>query len=402
MYDLNRRRLLGAGIAGATILAAPSLVFAQSAPVVIGTVLPRQGPFALHGEAATMGIKVALDQVGNKVLGRPIKLIAYDDPNPLGAQQNMQKMIQEDKVCAVIGGNNSSTGLAMASVAARAKMPTIVTAAAAPRITGKNCDRYVFRVNASTLVYAHLLARQLLPISKKWYFLVGDYAYGQETYQALKGELVAGGGTDMGMYAAQVGTTDFSSVILKIREAKPDMIALGIAGNDLAAFLKQYDEFGLRGKIPLASLTVGDEDLWAQTNPAGIMGKFWHFNNPANSHAEKSLNEAVVKATGHPASQSCALAWVATRMLIAAIEKEKSIEPAAIVHGLEVVRPADVPGYFREWDHQFISPLVIGQMRDKISDKYDPLTVISKPMRPDEVEAMYGTKQASLCTMTSL
>src|SRR5690606_21054855 len=134
-----------------------------------------------------------------------------------------------------------------------AKVPTIISAALAREITGKNCSRYVFRNNAPPPVYARLLARQLLPIGKKWYFLVGAYAYGQEAYQVLKAELLAAGGQDLGMDAASVGPTDFSAVILKMRQARPDVIVLGIAGADLAAFLKQYNEFGLRGRIPLAS-----------------------------------------------------------------------------------------------------------------------------------------------------
>ena len=88
---LNRRQILRTAGAAAAALGAPGLVFSQAgSPVKIGSVLPRQGPFALQGEATSLGIRVALEQAGNKVLGRPIQLVAYDEPNPLGAQQNMQ------------------------------------------------------------------------------------------------------------------------------------------------------------------------------------------------------------------------------------------------------------------------------------------------------------------------
>jgi branched-chain amino acid transport system substrate-binding protein len=356
----------------------------------------------LQGVATTLGIKVALEQAGQQVLGRPIQWVAYDAPNPLGALQNLQKLVQEDKVAAVIGGSNSATGLAIASVAAQAKMPTIISAALAKEITGKNCNRYVFRNNATPVVYARLLAQQLLPLGKKWYFLVGNYAYGHEAYQMLKAELLAAGGQDMGMDAASVGTTDFSSVILKIRQAKPDVIALGIAGTDLASFLKQYDEFGLRGKIPLGSLTIADEEIWAQSNPSGMMGKYWHFNNPHNSPQEKAFVDAVQKQVGHPPSQSCAQGWVCARMVLAAIEKEKSAEPAALIRGLETVRPAGVPGYFRDWDHQFITRLVVTQVKDTVTDKYDALRIINKPMTLAEYEPLYGTKEEVGCTLGSV
>lgn len=69
---LNRRQILRTAGAAAAALGAPGLVFSQAgSPVKIGSLLPRQGPFALQGEATSLGIKVALEQAGNKVLGRP-------------------------------------------------------------------------------------------------------------------------------------------------------------------------------------------------------------------------------------------------------------------------------------------------------------------------------------------
>jgi branched-chain amino acid transport system substrate-binding protein len=342
-----------------------------------------------------------MEQAGGQVMGRPLELVAYDEPNPLGAQQNMQKLIQEDKVAAVIGGSNSATGLAIASVAARAKVPTIISSALAREITGKNCSPYVFRDNATVPTYARLLARHLLPQGKKWYFLVGAYAYGQEVYASLRDELLAAGGQDLGVDQASVGTTDFSAVILKIRQASPDVVVLGIAGADLAAFLKQYNEFGLRGRIPLASLTVADEELWSQTGISGIFGKGWHYTDPQLSPAEKALNEAVRKQTGRPASLSNFHGWVALRMLLAGIEKAQSTEAARIVRGLEAVRPPAVPAHYRDWDHQLISRLLVVRVRDKVTDKYDPVEIISGTMTPAQLEALHGTRAEVGCTMAA-
>lgn len=402
MFKFNRRQVLQAGAAGIGIVGAPHLAFGQGAPIKIGAILPRQGPFAVHGEAAARGIQVALDQVGNRVKGRPVELITYDDPTPQTAQQNMRKLIDENKVVAVIGGNNSATGLGLAAVAAETRTPTIITAAVPREITGKNCSPYVFRVNQTADVYAKQLAREALPVGKRWYFLYGAYAFGQESYRLLKQELTAAGGSDVGADAAPVGTSDFSSVILKIRQAKPDMIMLAIAGNDLVSFLKQYDEFGLRGKIPLATIAIADEDLWAQTNPAGLVGKFWHFNNPRNSPAEVALNEAVMKASGRPASQSTALAWVGMRLLLEGIDKAKDTNAASIVAGIEQARPNGLGGYFRAWDHQYMAAPVIGQVREKVANKYDPLEIVSKPLSAAEVETLHGTQQESECKMPKL
>lgn len=401
--NFSRRKVLRVAGGSTAVLAVPRFGLAQAnAPIKLGSLLSRLEPFALQGEATTLGLKIALEQANYTVFGRKIEWVACDEPNPLGAQQNMQKLAQEDKVAAVIGGSNSATGLAIASVAAQAKMPTIISAALAKEITGKNCNHYVFRHNATPIVHARRLARQMLSLGKRCHFQVGNYAYGHQACVMLKAELLAAGGKDMGMDAASVGTTDFSSIILKIRQARPDVIALGIAGTDLASFLKQYEEFGLRGKIPVGSLTIADEEIWAQPNPSGVMGKYWHFNNPQNSAQERAFSVAVQKAVGHPPSQSCAQGWVCTRMILAAIEKEKSAEPAAIVRGLETVRPDGVPGYYRDWDHQFITRLVVTQVKDTVTDKYDALRIINKPMTLAEYEPLYGTKEEVGCTLGAI
>jgi branched-chain amino acid transport system substrate-binding protein len=315
------------------------LVIAADMPVRIGAVLPRQGGFALQGEASALGIKIALGMANDQVLGRPAELIIYDDPTPMDAQTNMRKLIEEQKVCAILGGTNSASGLAIASLGGEMKVPTIITAAGVREITGKNCNPYVFRTNAYNSIYTTLVSKHLLPLGKRWYFVVGAYAYGLEVYRLVKIEVESAGGADLGMDATPIGTTDFSSIILKIRQAKPDVIVLGIAALDLASFLKQFQEYGMQ--IPLAGVAIGDEELWTlESSPKSmLLGKYWQYNNPANTMEEVQLNDAVIKATGHPASQSCAAGWVSMRMLLAGIENAKSLEPLAIVRGLEC--PAD-------------------------------------------------------------
>jgi branched-chain amino acid transport system substrate-binding protein len=394
---VDRRRLLALATG---LVAKPYLARAQNTPIKIGAVLPQQGPFALYGEAAGLGMKIALEMAGGKIMGSPVQLIVYDDPNPAGAQQNVNKLIESDKVCALIGGMTSASALAISSVGAAAKVPTIVPQATVRDITGKSCSKYVFRVNAFTKVYTSLMAPQLQSYGKRWYFLVGAYAYGQEVYQLMKDELAAAGGQDVGMDAVPVGTTDFSSYILKIRQSNPDAIVLGVAGSDLSAYLKQHQEFGQRTLLAIPALS--DEELWAlqPSHPALLVGKFWHYNNPDNSPEEAILNAAVNKATGHPATLGCVTSWISLRMLQAAIESAQSTNPLAIARGLEQARSPGVRGYFREWDHQMIWRPIVARVRDKIVDRFDDISILSEDNPPVNVEALYGTRDQSVCKMS--
>lgn len=399
MHSIHRRTFLRTSAAGALMLAAPSIIRAQGDAIRIGVLMPTQGVFALHGEAGRQGIEFALAQNDGKAMGRPVQLIHGDESSPLEAQQNMTRLIEEEQVSAVIGGSNSGPGLAIQSVAGQARVPTVISGATAKDITGKACNPYVFRVNAPGPAYARLLTRALLPTGKNWYFVYGAYSFGQDAYTTAKAELLAAGGIEAGADSAPVGTTDFSSVILKIRQASPEIVVLAIGGNDLASFLKQYSEFGMRGKIPIAAVTIDDYELWAQTDPTGIFGKFWHSNNPANTPEEMALNDAVLEITGHPATQANANAWVGMRMLLSAIDQAASLEPEAVLAALQTVKPQGVRGFFREWDHQFIAPLVLGKVRDPVTDKYDALEIIYTPATPEEAESLYDTQDQSECEM---
>src|SRR3954470_23129828 len=125
---ISRRDMLKFGgvmaAASAFSVAAPTILRAQGADAAkIGLVFAKQGVWTAQGELLATGAQMALDEVGGQLLGRKIDLVWYDEPNPQSAQQNMQKLVEEDKAIAVVGGTNSGTSLAMASVAARSKVP---------------------------------------------------------------------------------------------------------------------------------------------------------------------------------------------------------------------------------------------------------------------------------------
>ena len=405
MRAIHRRTFLRTSAAGALLLAAPAIVRGQSGePVKIGVSMPTQGVFALHGEAGRQGIDIALAQHGGTVLaGRPVQLIHADESTPLEAQQNVTRLIEQDEVVAIIGGSNSGPGLAIQSVVAQAHIPAIITGATAKEITGGACNPLHFpgqrswtRLRPTSDPPPDEMGREELVLRLRRLCLRRGRLHDRAR------RIAGGGGTEAGADAMPVGTTDFSSVILKIRQASPDYVMLAIGGNDLASFLKQYAEFGLRGTIPIAAGTIDDFELWAQTDPVGIYAKFWHFNNPANTPEEMAMNEEVMKIAGRPATQANANAWVGMRMLLAAIDQANSLEAAAIVEALGSVQPQGVQGRFREWDHQFIAPLVLGEVRDEITDKYDVLEITYTPATIEEAEKFYDAQAQSECKMAAM
>jgi branched-chain amino acid transport system substrate-binding protein len=327
----SRRKMLqttGKTVAGGVLaMGMPGLLRAQGpAPVKIGMVFAKQGTWTVQGEQLASGVRMALDEVGGKILGHPVELVWYDEPNPQSAQQNMQKLIDEDKVVAVIGGSNSGTSLAMSSVAKRARIPYITPNAAAAAVTGKECTPYTFRTLTTTMVASRALAPALLAVGKKWFFLTANYAFGQDIYSSMSSLLKEAKGTEAGSDLAPLGTTDYSSFILKIRQAKPDVVVAGLPGGDLSTFLKQWAEMGMKGKIPIACPIIGDADLWSIGAAAatGYYGKPWHFSSPGNPAADKAFAKAYMDKHGKPASDKVWLGWFTMRALIASTRPNRS------------------------------------------------------------------------------
>ena len=194
----RRQALLGAATLGAaTPLGMPYIANAAAAePIKIGLLLAKTGDIAAQTEYLANGSYLALEERGNTIMGRPAELVWYDEPSPQGSQQNMQKLAQEAKVSAILGGSLSSNALAEEAAAAQLKIPFIIGNAAATEITGAKCNRYTFRLNTPVAVQAAMFAPYIMEYGKKWYFLTAAYAFGQDIAKSFKELLAEAGGTE--------------------------------------------------------------------------------------------------------------------------------------------------------------------------------------------------------------
>lgn len=405
----ERRALIGA-FAGAVALSTFGLGAAQAqsdGPIRIGMIYAKQGPGAAIGQYLRRGSELAVEQAGGKVLGRPIELIWLDEPNPQVSQQNMQRLIDENKVVAVVGGNYSSSALAMMSVANREKIPLILTGAAASEITGKNCSRYTFRTQATVPVQMEGLMPYVSQIGKKVYFITASYAFGQDILRASRALLKKVGATEVGVDEVPINTADYSSYILKIRQAKPDVIVGGLVGGDFSNFLKQWNEMGMKDKIPYAAIAVTDTDFWDVGPQAstGIYVKPWYYNNPKNTAAEKKMIADFMKKYNEPPSDKTWSGWMGMRALLESIEAAGSTDSKAIVTQLEKWRNTEegFPFFFRDWDHQMVRPAVIVGVKKQITDKWDYFDVLKNTSdTAADTEKAFGAKEDIGCVMPPL
>src|SRR5580692_52191 len=314
LFVPRRQMLLGAAAVGASPLAMPFIAKAAD-PIRIGVLLAKTGQIAPQTEYLAQGTYLALEERGNKIMGQPAELVWLDEPSPQGATQNMQKLVQENKVCAILGGSLSSNALAEEATAAQLKIPFVCDNAAATDITGKNCNRYTFRLNTPVLVQSRMIAPYALGFGKKWYFITASYAFGQDILRASRALLKEAGGTEVGVDEVPLNTPDYSSFILKIRQAKPDVVLGGLSAGDLSTFLKQWNELGMKGKIPFVEIAIGDTDIWAVGTEAatGVYTALWWYDNPANPPEEKAMAADYQKKYSKPAADKAWMGWITAR-----------------------------------------------------------------------------------------
>ncbi len=402
---LSRRKLLlGASALAAAPIAAPYVARAAD-PIKIGLLLAKTGQIAGQTEYLANGSILALEQRNNMIMGQPAELIWLDEPTPQAATQNMQKLVEENKVCAVLGGSLSSNALAEQAKAAELKIPFVCDNAAATEISGKNCNRYTFRLNTPVAVQCRMLAPYALNYGKKWYHITASFAFGQDILKQSRALLAAAGGTEVGVDEVPLNTADFSSFILKIRQAKPDVVVGGLSAGDLTTFLKQWNELGMKGKIPFVEIAIGDTDIWGVGAEAatGIFTKLWDVHNAGNPPAEKAFADAYMKKHGKPAADKAWMGWITARSLFEAIDMAKSTDTNKIIEALEAWKAPASGGAsysYRKFDHQMLLRNLAVGVKEKITDKWDYFDVkATLPENPADLDKIFGSQEEIGCKM---
>jgi branched-chain amino acid transport system substrate-binding protein len=408
----SRRRVLktGAAISGLSALGAPSLLFAQADKIRIGHLTPLTGFLGALGEYAVMGIKMASDEINaaGGVMGRQLDVMSEDSVNPQVASTKAQRMIERDNVAVLMGEINSASALTISQVAARNKKLFMSIGARSDALRGKDCNRYTFHVDIPVTVMVNAagqaLVREGLVKGKKVFSLTADYLFGHDLSKAAKKFFAANGGEQIGDELVATDVTDFSPYLLKIRQAKPDLVATNLAGNQVTNFVKQYAEFGL--PYPVAGFNLNTADAWAagEGNLGGIWPTVWH--HELQTPGSKAFVAAFLKKHGKPPENHAWIEYVSLKMMAQAMSETKSTDTDKLIAYFESEAKFDIlkarPAYFRSWDHQLMQeayPFTV-KPKGQAKDKWDFLKFGDAVPAPNQsLELLAPIKEDSACKM---
>lgn len=408
----TRRHVLqtGAALAGAGALAAPSLLLAQSGPIKIGHLTPMTGFLGALGEYAVQGIKMAAEEINaaGGVNGRPIDLLTEDSVNPQVASSKAQRMIERDGVALLCGEISSASALTISQVAARNKKLFLSIGARSDTLRGKDCNRYTFHVDIPVTVMVKAVGQALLRDrmvqGKKIFSLTSDYLFGHDLAKVAKAFYAANGATSVGDELVATDLTDFSPFLLKIRQARPDVVSTNLGGNQVTNFVKQYAEFGL--PYPVVGFNLNTADAWAagEGNLGGTWPTVWH--HELKTPGTQAFVAAFQKKYNRIPENHAWIEYVSLKILAQAMRETKGVDTDKLIAYFESEAKFDLlksrPGYFRSWDHQLMQeayPFTV-KPKGQAKHKQDFLLFGDAVPGPNEpLELLAPTKAENTCVM---
>ena len=377
MSKLSRRDILKFGAGAAAGLGFPAIVRAQSKEIVILGLWDQTGAFADVGPINDRGMRMALEERGMQILGRPIKYITRDGATQAGTStRRTEEAVDGDGAKFVIGPWSSGVALAVSEVAKRKKVLHLFSGGTED-ISGSRCHRYSFQWAASPYTAAKTVVDSFMkanPKAKRWHLLVADYAFGWSVEKYVKEVGKTHGIEFVGADRHPLGEREFSNYVQKAAANKPDAVAMINFGLDAVSGAREIFNFGLTPKVPLImTWSSGVEEL-VQLSPE-IRENIWvgsNFYYTADTPVAKEFVKNYSAKFGNPPGYAPSAAYSMTRLLLAGFDKAKSAEVQDVVKALEGIEVNDIVGRMRmdAATHQNIRPYFFMRCKSKGAMKH--------------------------------
>ena len=295
-------------VTASLILFNPAASWAQAkGPIKIGFIAPLSGGMAATGKDMLNGIQLYLEEIGYQAAGRKIELIVEDDEAvPATGLTKTRKLVEKDGVHIMAGGLMASTGYALAPYIDSKEIPMTYPIMAPDDLTQRQRAKWIVRTGWNSSQPNHPLGEYTYKTLKhKKATIMGlDYAFGWESAGGFQKTFEEAGGKVIQKIWCPLTVTDFSPYLSQISK-DADVVYILFLGRSTLQFAKQYQEFGLKGKIPVvgggtatdehALPSMGDEAL-------GIITALHYseaLDNPANKKFVKAYREKAKKAASY-------------------------------------------------------------------------------------------------------
>jgi branched-chain amino acid transport system substrate-binding protein len=302
---ITRRTMLKTTAGLVVAAATPLRLMAQGAPIKLGTLTPLTGAGGNYGPSMRKAMTWVADQVNaaGGVLGRPVQLASEDDQtNPDAAVRAARKLIDVDRVAAIMGTWASAVTTAVAPLCWESKT-FLTTVSGADTITQLPHQGYLIRTQPNTVLQGKKFAEFMTSVGAKRVGLLSVQApFAEPTQKVIREELPKGGGELVVSVIYDKDKTTYRSEIDQVLRAKPDMIYLNGYTPDVIVVMKDLYKAGYTG-MRVAQAYAVDTKLLAAVPAEVTEGVYTIAPSPSiEGNAYKRLAKALGVETPDPYS----------------------------------------------------------------------------------------------------
>jgi branched-chain amino acid transport system substrate-binding protein len=275
---------------------------AQKGPIKIGFMSSLTGPLSPNGKDMLNSFELFLEEQGGKLAGREVKLITEDDAgNPATGLTKLRGMAEGQEIQILVGPLSAAVGYAIRDYIDTKKLPAIFPIVSGEDITQRKRTPYIVRTGWSSAQPSHPFGKWVYDNLKyRRVAIIGyDFAFGWEVASGFHRTFEESGGQVVQKLWPPLFTADFGPYIAQLKR-DVDAVYAVFSGADALRFAKQYEDAGLKARLPLIGggtftdehvlRTMGDEVL-------GVITALHYsaaLNNPVNQKFVQTY-EAKVK-----------------------------------------------------------------------------------------------------------
>lgn len=357
-------------VAVAVLFVVPLPAVSQAPPIKLGLIFPYTGPISTVGRDATQGFELHLAKLGGKAGGREIQVVKEDDEfKPDITLTKARKLVERDHVDLLVGPVNSASALAIRDYVNQQKIPLVVPVAFSKEITAPGkASPWLFRVIETTDQGNFAMGQWMIKNTKhrKVVVMAIDIVAGRDVAGAFRAGFTGAGGQIVKEIFIPVGTPDVSPYLAQLTTLPADAVYVFSGGADAIRFVKTYQEYGLKGKLPIYgyNTTVDDILLPPMGDAAvGIVSVGTYSAALETPESRAFVRDYEAKYGGWPSAHS-ERGFVAAQLITAAIEalkgdvSDRNKVREALLGVVTKIQPPRGPIRFDRWQ-QAITPVYI-------------------------------------------
>lgn len=313
---------------GVLFLAGP-VIAAEQQPIRVGLAVCYTGIAPLQAKGVSDGAEFAFEEAGRKAGGRTIQVFKEDTEfNPTVALTKVRRLVEQQKVNFVIGPVGSHEALAMYDFLLKNQVVWIIPCAFTRELTSpQKANEKMFRTVETTDQSNYPMGPWIVKNTSYRNVVQSgqDYKAGHDSLDAFKAGLENSGGKVIKEVYPAVGTMDYAPFLAGLDVKGADATFAWYSGTDAVRFVQQYQELGLKKRIPLfGTATIVDDPYLDSIGDAalGVIAST-HYTPALDTPFNRSFVKAYTAKYREPPSRYSEYGYTAGKMILAAVQALK-------------------------------------------------------------------------------